>query len=92
MFLVQFESVSFDLSVGLEEDFKAWKDGFVKSVFPVLLGEVAMNQLTSSSGSTSREDSCECGGKRKKDCSKEKLEASNEQVLMFTYVRVHTHA
>ena len=66
------------LPVGLEEDFKAWKDGFVKNVFPVLLGEVAMSQLTSAA--SSEESSCECGGKRKKECCKEK---TSEQVATY---------
>ena len=65
------------LSVGVEEDFKAWKDGFVKNVLPVLLGEVAMSELTSASSAVGEGNSCECGGKRKKECCKEK---SNEQV------------
>jgi hypothetical protein len=67
----------FNLFIGLEEDFKAWKDGFVKSVFPVLLGEVAMNQLTLASSVVSEGGSCDCGGKRKKECCKKK---TNEQV------------
>ena len=62
------------LYLGLEEDFKAWKDGFVKRVFPVLVGEVAMSQLTSGS-------SCECGGKRKKECCKEKTKLNSEQII-----------
>ena len=60
------------LSIGLEEDFKAWKDGFVKKVFPVLVGEVAMIQLTLASSVMGKDSSCECGGKRKKECCKEK--------------------
>ena len=67
------------MSVGLEEDFNVWKDGFVKRVFPVLVGEVAMSQLTSVASGAVGEgtSSCECGGKRKKECCKEK---TNEQV------------
>lgn len=68
------------MPIGLEEDFKSWKDGFVKNVFPVLLGEVAMmNQLTSASSAVGEGNSCECGGKRKKECCKEK---ANKQVSL----------
>lgn len=71
---------------GLEEDFKSWKEGFAKDVFPVLLGKVAMTQLTTSSrlpsGGSGKPGSCECGGgQRKEDCCKENTEASTtEQV------------
>ncbi len=27
------------LPIGIEEDFKVWKDGFIKQVFPMLKGE-----------------------------------------------------
>lgn len=49
-----------DLSAGLEEDFSTWKSGFVREVFPMLKGEVAVRELerrTPSSGS----GACECG-------------------------------
>ena len=49
-----------DLSAGLGEDFSAWKSGFVREVFPMLKGEVAVRELekrTPSSGS----GACECG-------------------------------
>ena len=72
------------LSIGLEEDFKAWKDGFVKEVFPVLLEEMAMSQLTSASSAMGDGSSCECGRKRKKECCKEK---ASEQVQ--EQVKVH---
>lgn len=78
----------YSLPTGLEGDFKVWKLGFVKAVFPVLLGEVALAQLTSTSNSsTGREiGSCECGEKRREDCCKEKAEASSEQVHMWSRV------
>lgn len=37
------------LLLGLEEDFRAWKDGFVKQVFPVLKGETEKVELKTSS-------------------------------------------
>jgi hypothetical protein len=79
----------FNLFIGLEEDFKAWKDGFMKSVFPVLVGEVAMSQLTSASasGAVGVASNCECGGKRKKECCKEK---TNKQVAIDVHVHVCT--
>ena len=46
----------------------------MKRVFPILVGEVAMSQLTSGS-------SCECGGKRKKEYCKEKT--NSEQVILY---------
>ena len=52
----------------------------MKSVFPVLVGEVAMSQLTSAIGAEGEGSSCECGGKRKKECCKEKASE-----------RVHAH-
>ena len=45
----------------------------MKNVFPVLLGEVAMSELTSASSAVSEGNNCECGGKRKKGCCKESL-------------------
>ena len=74
------------LSVGLEEDFNAWKDGFVKNVFPILAGEVALSQPTSASSAVGGESSCECGGKRKKEYCKEK---ANEQVE--EHMKVHKY-
>lgn len=68
--------------IGLEEDFNAWKEGFAKAVFPVLLGEVSMTKLISSDGSTVKDaGSCGCGGQKTKDCCKEKTIASTDQVL-----------
>ncbi len=66
--------------LGLEEDFKTWKKGFVKVVFPVLLGEVAMTHLATSSHSSEKGGSCECGGMKKDKCCKEKSKSSSDQV------------
>ena len=53
-------------------------------MFPVLAGEVTLSQLTSASSAVGRESSCECGGKRKKECCKEKV---SEQVR--DHMKVH---
>ena len=51
------------LYIGTEEDFKAWKDGLTKQVFPVLWGELSWDQLDA--GGVSRgvkaTGRCDCG-------------------------------
>ena len=64
----------------------------MKVVFPVLLGEVSLAQLTSSSSSSgSREvGSYDCGDKRKEeDCCGTKAEVSSEQVYVHVYNMMH---
>lgn len=65
---------------GIEEDFIAWKDGFMRDIFPALCGERPLSSVCSSveccqNPSTTGDplqpqESCECGGKSKQDCSK----------------------
>ncbi|XP_064391426.1 S-adenosyl-L-methionine-dependent tRNA 4-demethylwyosine synthase TYW1-like [Halichondria panicea] len=60
---------------GLEEDFKVWLDDFVREVFPVLVGERALQDLTPCDGGHTP---CECGGgKSEGNCCK----SSKEEVL-----------
>jgi len=53
---------------GLEEDFNVWKSGFAKKVFPVLKGEVVVQELvnrrSSAGGGTCvcGEESSQCSG------------------------------
>ena len=56
----------------------------MKEIFPVLVGEVAMSQLTSGNSVVGEGSTCECGGKRKKECCKEK---ASEQVQ--EHVKLH---
>ena len=69
---------------GLEEDFKAWKEDFKKTVFPVLLGEVAMDQLTAVGGDCQK-SSCDCG---KRENHGGKAEGGGSQVMLMD---THTH-
>ncbi len=58
--------------VGLEEDFKVWLDDFVREVFPVLVGERALQDLTPCDGGHTP---CECGGgKSEGNCCKSSKE------------------
>lgn len=69
--------------IGLEKDFKVWKDGLVKNVFPALIGEATMNEITTAMGTDSalsEESSCECRERRKEECCKEK---PSKQVKTF---------
>ena len=63
---------------GLEEDFNVWKSGFAKKVFPVLKGEVVVQELvnrrTSAGGGT-----CVCG-KESSQCS-----GGHSQATGFTH-------
>ena len=59
--------------IGIEEDFTAWRDGFVKELFPALLGEKPLPvQWKGRCGEGEGEEkrSCECGKKPKQDCCK----------------------
>ena len=54
-------------SAGLEEDFNVWKSGFAKKVFPVLKGEVVVQELVNRRSSAGG-GTCACG-KESSQCS-----------------------
>ncbi len=71
-------------SAGLEEDFKVWLDDFAREVFPVLVGERALQDVTTSCGGSSP---CECGKKSETDCcktpsSKDEVRGGSFEVLL----------
>ena len=69
--------------VDLSEDFKVWKAGFVKELFPVLLGAGQMKPLAAggvSGDGRSCEGVCECGKESSGSCSKSADSKDEEEV------------
>lgn len=63
------------LGSGLEEDFKVWKEGFVRQVFPVLLGEKSIEDIHT----PGKERIHKCENKSKKAYST--MEPNPEEVM-----------
>lgn len=90
MVLPIFVDVSFSSCVflpGIEEDFAAWKAGFVSDIFPVLCGERALTGVCG--GSEGR--GCECGGGRpdQECCKAQKLSTSTTTPPRSSEVNQH---
>ena len=62
------------LLAGIEEDFTAWKNGFIRDVFPALCGESPLTGLSGVTGLGGiigvSNDSCECRKKAIQECCK----------------------
>ena len=61
---------------GIEEDFVAWKDGFIREVFPALCGERPLGEVARVAGEPAFPESCVCGKKSKQECCKVPGEAA----------------
>lgn len=82
-----FVDVSFSSCVfllGIEEDFAAWKAGFVSDIFPVLCGERALTGVCEGRG-------CECGGGRpdQECCKAQKLSTNTTTPPRSSEVNQH---
>ncbi len=67
---------------GIEEDFKAWKNGFVRDVFPALRGAVPLTGLTGVSGASGgvSAELCGCRKKAKQECCKDQATTTDATV------------